>query len=72
MPRQRPSAVRATPEQLRQVKVTIAKLEMLGMTRTQIAQAAGLHGSTITRLAAGKFRAPSRTTVQAVLAVRPR
>jgi hypothetical protein len=70
--RQRTSAVRATPQQVRDVRRHVAKLEVLGMTRLAIARAAGVNSSTITRLCAGEFVAPSRNTVAAVLAVRRR
>jgi hypothetical protein len=71
VPRQRPSVVRANADEIAQVRRRIAKLEAMGMTRMAIAEAAGLAPSTVTRLAAGSFAAPSRPTVAAVLAVRP-
>jgi transcriptional regulator with XRE-family HTH domain len=72
VPRQSPAAIRASEDQVREVRRRIARLEAAGMTRQRIAQEAGVSGSTITRLAAGQFRAPSRATVAAVLAVRVR
>jgi hypothetical protein len=72
VPRQPPSAIRASEESVRRCRRWIARLEALGMTRSAIAQRAGVAPSTVTRLAAGSFAAPSRATVAAVLAVRRR
>jgi hypothetical protein len=72
VPQQRRSTVRASADQTREVRHWIARLEAMGMTRMAIAQAAGVAPSTVTRLAAGSFTAPSRPTVVAVLSVRPR
>ena len=64
--------MRASADQVQRCQRRIAQLEMLGMTRKAIAEAAGLSPSSLTRLAQGVFLRPSRATVVAVLAVRPR
>jgi hypothetical protein len=71
MPRQPTSAIRASDDQIRQMKLWVRKLEAMGFTRKAIAEAAGLNPSTITRLCAGQTPTPARVTIQAVLSVRP-
>ena len=66
------TAVSAPRSQDTAARAWIARLERRGISRKQIAIAAGVSQSTVTRLANGDTADLSRRVASAVLAVRPR